>query len=259
MSLVHLHPLSPDEVPPAPRGRRPRAPTQDGASAATLKTHNASDGDQTLPRKPSTASLSTQRSPRLAPSQPPRFVVAPPYDTNYLVPPSPTAPTTRLRRASEVHSPVAAHVLAHTWHAYSDEAIQSAIAQLSAVDSPSDTDPHPYHTALRILSSAFHNLSRARRELEQDRRLLEEKQEAGKRRAETLLQALLPSEQEVARRVIQSVFTDDDERRHCVQRQESLSVRVAFSSSSTSLTLFCLVLEDIPYRGPRGPGAAEPG
>lgn len=292
---VHLHPLSPDEVPPASRGRRPRAPTQDGASAQnapTLKPQNsyftlkaqldklgpdvasigpanthpsvststststithAGNGshhhaenwgggvrgfgkserqdslssDQTLHRKPSTASLLThlQRSPRLSPTQPPRFVVAPPYDTNYLVPPSPTVSTAQIRRTSEVLSPVVAQVLAHKWHEYSDEAIQSAIAQLSAVESPSDADPHPYHIALRILSSALHNLSRARLELEENRKLLEEKQAAGRQRAEMLLQELLPSEQEAARRVILSIFTDDDERQHCVERQESLSVR----------------------------------
>lgn len=225
-SPVQLHPLSPDEpVLPASRGRRPRAPTQDAQT--THFAHKPDANDQTLPRKSSTASLSShlQRSPRLAPSHPPRFVVASPYDTNYLAPPSPTAP--RTRRPSEPHSAAAAQVLAHKWHEYSDEAIQSAIAQLSSAASPSDPDPHPYHTALRVLSSALHNLSRARLELELDRRLLEEKQRAGRVRAETLLQELLPSEQEVAQWVIQSVFTDDDERRHRVERKESLSVRVS--------------------------------
>ncbi|KAG9316134.1 hypothetical protein JVU11DRAFT_3811 [Chiua virens] len=146
----------------------------------------------------------------------------------------------RTRRPSEILSPVAAQVLAHKWHEYSDEAIQSAIARLSAVESPSDTDPHPYHTALHILSSALHNLSRVRLELENSRKLEEEKQKAGKQRAEALLEELLPSEQEVARRVIQSIFTDDDERRHRVQRQESLS------SLKTSLTE---ALEDQVPRG----------
>jgi len=289
-SPVHLHPLLPDEVLPTAKGRRQRAPTQDGANAEastskaqttyfSLKArldaasstsdganihagngspHRArpnadgsvrgygkseprdpSSGDQTLHHRPSAASLSAhlQGSPRPAPTQAPRFVVASPYDTNYLVPPSPTAPTARIRRPSEVQSAAAAQVLAHKWHEYSDEAIQSAIARLSAVESPSDADPHPYHTALRILSSALQNLSRARLELEEDRRLLEEKQRAGRKRAETLLQELLPSEQEVARRVIHSVFTDDGEYRHRVGRRESLSVRV-MCSFWMSLKLF---------------------
>ena len=231
-SPVHLHPLSPDEVPPTSRGRRQRAPTQDGAETSTSKPHFTSNsahthaGNGSLHQKPSTASLSAPRSPRPAPTQPARFVVASPYDINYLVPPSPTAPTARIRRPSEVNSAAAAQVLAHKWHDYSDEAIQSAIAQLSTAESPSDADPHPYHTALRVLSSALHNLSRARLELEEDRRVLEERQRAGRNRADTLLQELLPSEQEIAQRVIQSVFTDDDARRHRVERQESLSVCV---------------------------------
>lgn len=321
-TLVQLHPLSPDEAPPTPRGRRPRAPTQDGASAEnastsrpqntyfTLKaqldklgpgaasigphpststntsanTHTgngshhhwdstvrdfgkpewqgSSSGDQTVHRRPSAASLSAhlQRSPQPASTHPPRFVVAPPYDTNYLVPPSPTAPTARIRRPSEVLSPVAAQVLAHKWHEYSDEAIQSAIARLSAVESPSDADLHPYHTALRTLSSALHNLSRARLELEENRKLLEEKQEAGRQRAEMLLQELLPSEQEIARRVLLSLFTDDDERRHCVQRQESLSVRASLSYPvilDIVDAVLSVVLENIPHGGTRGSGATR--
>jgi hypothetical protein len=68
-------------------------------------------------------------------------------------------------------------------------------------------------------------LSRARIELEEHRKLLQEKEAARKERAETLLSELLPSEREVAKRVIQSIFTGDDETRHGVQRHGSLSVR----------------------------------
>lgn len=267
---VHLHPLSPDELPPTSRSRRPRAPTQDGATTdnptqnsyftlkadvgntdarqnwdgsvrglgkATRRDSSTADLTLHLNRKQSTASLAThlQRSPASS-SQHPRFVVAAQYDANYLVPPSPTA---RTRRTSEVLSPAVAQVLAHKWHEYSDEAVQSAIAHLTPIESPSDADPHPYHTALRTLSSALHNLSRVRLELEESRKLLEEKQKAGRQRAETLLQELSPSEQEVARRVIQSIFTDDDERRHRVERRDSLSVHITSPYIRfVSLTLF---------------------
>jgi len=120
---------------------------------------------------------------------------------------------------------VATQVLANKWHEYSDEAIQAAISRLSAAESPSDVDTHPYHTALRALSSALHNLSRARIELEEHRKLLQEKEAARKERAQDLLSELQPSEREVAKRVIQSIFPDDDENHHQVQRQGSLSVR----------------------------------
>ncbi|KAF9230997.1 rab-GTPase-TBC domain-containing protein [Melanogaster broomeanus] len=188
-------------------------------------------------RRTSTTSLTAiwRGSPRPVHSQAPRFVVAPSYDTKYLSPPSPVARSTTSQFLSQGGSPeppshTAAQVLAHKWHDYSDEAIQSAISRLSNVESPYDADNHPYHTALRILSSALNNLSRVRLELEESRRLLEETHAASKQRAYTLLEELHPSERDIARRVIQSIFTDDDERRHHVERQQS------FSSLKTSLT-----------------------
>ncbi|KAH7884826.1 rab-GTPase-TBC domain-containing protein [Phlebopus sp. FC_14] len=276
---VHLHPLSPDELPPS-RGRRSRTPQEAGnAETSTrpqnnyfslkaqleklgdaetnppnhgtphptwdgsvrgygkLQTRESMNGEQEVERRPSTASLSAlwQRSPHHTP-QPPRFVVAPPYDTNFLIPPSPVLhPTTSHSLISEgglpeLSSPIATQVLTTKWHDYSDEAIQSAISRLSGMESPSDADNHPYHTALRILSSALHNVYRTRLELEASRKLLEEKQVASKKRAEALLEELQQSERDVARRVIQSIFVDDDVSREDIERQESLS------SLKTSLT-----------------------
>ncbi|TFY78596.1 hypothetical protein EWM64_g5421 [Hericium alpestre] len=105
----------------------------------------------------------------------------------------------------------AANILATPWHDYSDEAVQSAIASLSHSDSPASASGHPYHSALRVLSSATHNLTRIRRELEDARRLLQEKEVARRKRANELMKELQPSEQEVARRLLQCLFTDDDE------------------------------------------------
>lgn len=165
----------------------------------------------------------------------PCFVVAPPYDTSYLVPQSPGASSRANHLFSEggfpeLSTPLAAQVLANTWHNYSNEAIQSAISQLSVRESPADVDGHPYHAALRVLSSALHHMSHRCLELEERRRILEEKQVAGKQRAETLLEELPLSDRDVARRVIQSIFTDDDEHKHHVERQQSLT------SLKTSLT-----------------------
>lgn len=61
-------------------------------------------------------------------------------------------------------------------------------------------------------------------ELEESRRVLQEKEIARKHRAEVLMTELQPSERDIARRVIQSIFTDDDEDRHQVRRQHSLMV-----------------------------------
>ncbi|KAM6503983.1 hypothetical protein JOM56_000926 [Amanita muscaria] len=65
---------------------------------------------------------------------------------------------------------------------------------------------HPYHTALRVLSAAYHKLASAREELEENRRLLREKEGALKKRTQALVDELKPSEQEVARRILQSIF-----------------------------------------------------
>ena len=86
-------------------------------------------------------------------------------------------------------STVVAQVLAAKWHDYSDEAIQTANSNLWASDSPADVHGYPYHTALCILSSALHNLSRVRMELEEERRVLKEKEGARHERGDALLGA----------------------------------------------------------------------
>ncbi|KAJ6543632.1 rab-GTPase-TBC domain-containing protein [Mycena vulgaris] len=126
---------------------------------------------------------------------------------------------------------VKAQVLDTRWHECSDEAIQSAISGLGVTQSPAEVSSHPYHTALRVLSQALHNLSQARVELEQGRKVLQEKEVARRARAEALVNELqLVSEREIARRVIQSIFTDDDEIPYRVRKQHS------FMSLTESLT-----------------------
>lgn len=259
---VHLHPLSPNEI--SSRGRRTRGAqdvdeTRSPSNYFTLKAQSdkiaepesqgannranwdgsvrgfgkpdasGSTGELVTDHGMSSSSLSALWD-RPA-HQAPRFIIGPPFDTNFLVPPGSLPPRTALSDGTSKESPsVTTQVLANKWHEYSDEAIQAAISRLVVAESPSDVDTHPYHTALRVLSSALHSLSRARIELEEHRKLLQEKEAERKERAETLLSELQPSEREVAKRVIQSIFTDDDEIRHRVQRHGSLS------SLKTSLT-----------------------
>ncbi|KAJ7683300.1 GTPase activating rab protein [Mycena olivaceomarginata] len=119
---------------------------------------------------------------------------------------------------------VKAQILDTKWHECSDEAIQSAISGLSgAAQSPAEISGPPYHSALRVLSQALHNLAQARMELELGRKVLQEKEAARRTRAEAIMNELqLVSEREIARRVIQSIFTDDNEEEHHVHRQQSL-------------------------------------
>ncbi|KAF7789776.1 hypothetical protein EIP86_000722 [Pleurotus ostreatoroseus] len=109
---------------------------------------------------------------------------------------------------SPVHT---AQVLGTKWHEYSDEDIDATISKISTSTPSSDTPGNPYHATLRVLSSAVKKLSQARAELEESRRVLLEKEAARRTRAEQLMKELQPSEQDIARRVIQSLFPDDDE------------------------------------------------
>lgn len=110
------------------------------------------------------------------------------------------------------------------WHEFSDEAIQSAISGFSVSDSPASVTSHPYHSVIRALSSSYHTLAKTRKQLEEKHRLSLEKEAARKARAEELMKELQPSEQEVARRVLQSLFTDDDEDGHRILRKQSHQV-----------------------------------
>jgi hypothetical protein len=130
---------------------------------------------------------------------------------------------------SDQHNPLlTSHVLATRWHDCSDDAIESAISKLAAMEAPGDVVQHPYFTALRILSSAHDSLLLARQELEEHRRLVQEKEDARRRRADELLHELQAADKDVASRVIQSIFTDDNEGVHRVQRKQSSQVPSIF-------------------------------
>ncbi|KAF8979903.1 hypothetical protein BDQ17DRAFT_1549982 [Cyathus striatus] len=116
-------------------------------------------------------------------------------------------------------------ILATKWHEYSNETLQSGIANVSKPESPSQAGNHPYHTTIRVLSSALENLTRVRRELEESRMLLLDKEASRRARAEELFKELPSSEVDTARRVIQSIFTDDDEDLHQVKRKQSAMSR----------------------------------
>ena len=64
-------------------------------------------------------------------------------------------------------------------------------------------------------------MRKAYKALEDDRALLQEKETARKERADQLLRELPPSERDVARRILQSLFPDDDENVHQIQRRQS--------------------------------------
>ena len=122
-------------------------------------------------------------------------------------------------------------VLTTRWHKQTDQAIQSTVSKLDFHDPSSDAARHPYHAALRVLSSALSNMHKACQALEDDRALLQEKESARKERADQLLRELTPSERDIARRILQSLFPDDDEQVHQIQRRQSNLVSTHLISS----------------------------
>ncbi|KAJ3811288.1 GTPase activating rab protein [Lentinula aff. lateritia] len=121
---------------------------------------------------------------------------------------------------------ITSRVLTTKWHEYSDEAIQSAISSISISKSPAEVSSHPYHSALRVLSAALHNLSKARLELEQSRKTLIEKENVRRAKAEELAREMKSEkEREIVRRVVKEIFGDNDveesEQRSRVRKQHS--------------------------------------
>ncbi|PPQ73760.1 hypothetical protein CVT26_011878 [Gymnopilus dilepis] len=264
---VHSHPLSPDDVPSKSRRNRlnPASDSRPVSSASNYFTLKAQLEQNNLDspnwdgsvrgygKTEKMKSLEPDSSPSLtnmwdrSPKAAPLFIVGSQGDRALTHAP-PEVVVTAEPELDGVSPAMSAHVLATKWHTYSDEAIQASIAKLSASDSPADAPSQPYHTALRVLSSAVNNLSRARLELEEGRRLLLEKELARRKRAEDLLKELKPSEQDVAKRVIQSLFTDDDELVHRVHRKQSvLSLAESLAEAVADEGLVSRSLPDQPH------------
>ncbi|KAJ7595099.1 rab-GTPase-TBC domain-containing protein [Mycena floridula] len=230
---VHSHPLSEDI--PTTNGRKSRGiresesrpvssyfalkaqlekdagdgPSWDGSVRGKLVKKPSRDSFP-IPQKPS-SSLSVMFDATAESSTPNR-------SAPLIIVGSPLSPSPALISEPD---PATSQVLAIKWHEYSDEAIQAAISTLSASESPAEISSNPYHSALRVLSSALHNLSKVRLELEESRKVLQQKEVARRSRADELVKELQPSDQDIARRVIQSIFADDDEVVHNVRRQPS--------------------------------------
>jgi hypothetical protein len=166
---------------------------------------------------------------------PPTFVVGSSKDHP---PASSASHTAELVDIDGLPAGTASRILANQWHDYSDEAIQSAISAISDSDSPASVSSHPYHTALRVLSSAVHNLTKIRREMEESFRVIQEKEHARKQRAEELMKELQSSDRDIARRVMQSLFTDDDEGMHKVERNQSHLVSIPSYDTCQMMNVF---------------------
>ncbi|PBK72497.1 TBC-domain-containing protein [Armillaria solidipes] len=272
---VHSHPLSPDEIhsssrsrirPPRDADTRPTsnyftlksqfendavtAPSWDGSVRGHRKARRLSALSADVFLDKPTSPPSTPASPRIAP-----LIIVGTSNASMSTPPG--TPSRRFPdfllpndvEAGTLHPSAASQVLATKWHEYSDEAIQSAISNLSVSESPAGVSSHPYHSALRVLSLALNNLSRARSDLEEQRRKLEEREGERRRRAENLMDELQPSDQDVARRVLQSIFideqpVDDDDKGQ--DGDDHLRVRKRPSFMSLTESLSEAIADEVP-------------
>jgi hypothetical protein len=246
---VHSHPLSADDLPSRGRRTRPASrqdsgdpPPADGANTRTPNNYftfkerldskaqtgsgngranwdGSVRGYGKADRARTTRDTSSTRQPLPTTwDRPPTFVVGSSKDR---VPAGSMARTAELVAIDGLPTDVASRILSNPWHDYSDEAIQSAISAISIAESPASVAGHPYHTSLRVLSSAVDNLTKIRREMEESLRVIQEKERARRRRAEELMKELQASDRDIARRVMQSLFTDDDEGMHKVERSQT--------------------------------------
>ena len=92
---------------------------------------------------------------------------------------------------------------------------------------------HPYHTVLRVISSVLHNLQTMHVELGDSCKKLQ-KEMARRDKAEQIVSTLLPSERDIARRVVQAIFHDDDPELYSTQRQRSFTVRMPLCLRGTT-------------------------
>ncbi|TFK50175.1 TBC-domain-containing protein [Heliocybe sulcata] len=255
---AHLHPLSPDDAQPR-SGRRTRGNQDSGHTRAATSYFTAKSTESKGSLRTSTSGTnwdgsvrgygkadkrknaqvpeSTEDSLTVLWDRPtPLFIVGSSKD-------SPASPKLTPRRDAETMNvdlpkselgPVAtAHVLSTKWHEYSDDAIRSAVSSLKAARPSSDSPPNLCYPVIRVLSSAVHNLSKARIELEESRKKLREKEETRRNKAEDLMKKFEASEQEIARCVLETLLSDEE---HVEDKDKTVPEKHSFLSLKESLT-----------------------
>ncbi|KAI0696448.1 rab-GTPase-TBC domain-containing protein [Cytidiella melzeri] len=228
---THAHPLLADDLTGSSKGRRRAGHEGDGSSPRssnnyfTLRSQletsaNDDSGSSKVNWEGSVRGKTVKRKSIPTHAAPPLIVVE---SSSGTIDASWFDDTLRQEISNELGHPNVHEVLDAQWHEYSEDAIQSAISRLGAVNSPADQAGDPYFATLRVLSSAVRKLSKARVELEEGRRLLVEKEAARRAKAAQLMMDLQPSERDVARRVLQSLFADDDdEEAQAIHKKQSL-------------------------------------
>ncbi|KAI0833838.1 TBC-domain-containing protein [Trametes gibbosa] len=124
-------------------------------------------------------------------------------------------------------------ILTEPWHDYSDDAIRAAAFKYTDDQSFEASSSDACYAILRVLSQAVRSLARTRQQLEESRRLLVEKEAARKERVDQLLRELHSSEKDIATRLLQSLFPNDDEGTHQVHRMQRQQSSLSLAESLT--------------------------
>ncbi|KAJ3753419.1 GTPase activating rab protein [Lentinula raphanica] len=233
---VDSHPLSPEEIPSSSRSRRSRHNINHTVAENTLATNyftlkaqleghddgnwdgsvrklgksdkrKSLDNESSRPNRLSLTSFFTDEGPSSSVTVPAPLIIVGSDDQQF-----PTDDTTNVGlQGMGIDPAITSRVLTTKWHEYSDEAIQTAISGISVSESPAEVSSHPYHSALRVLSAALQDLSRARLELEQSRKALLEKEDSRRTRAEEFARELkTEKERETARHIMKRIFEDNE-------------------------------------------------
>ncbi|CAE6510143.1 unnamed protein product [Rhizoctonia solani] len=189
------HPLSND---PPPTGTRRRAATsRPSANYSTLK--ESADEHIHVPR-PIHVGPKADFGVRIEQDDP-QTAVPPEFGPSTPVPRTPI-----LNLVDSDEDPTSNMVLSTRWHTLSDKEIQSSIANLSSVQSPSEESKHPYHETIRILSAACDRLVKQANALERARKSLQQQEARRKRAAERAVKELKPGQRDTGQLLLQAIY-----------------------------------------------------
>ncbi|KZP00539.1 TBC-domain-containing protein [Calocera viscosa TUFC12733] len=143
----------------------------------------------------------------------------PPPAFNLAIPPSRThldqslLPVDPAAFAKELTVDAARKVLETKWHLYSDQDIATAISSVSDISgSPAEQPTNPVHAALRVMSSAFEDLSRKYEDVRRAREAEDQKGSELASKAREQIESMPWAEREVARKVVELFFAEEQDK-----------------------------------------------
>ncbi|KZT53277.1 TBC-domain-containing protein [Calocera cornea HHB12733] len=162
--------------------------------------------------------------------------------------------------ARELTVPATRKVLETKWHLFSDQEVAGAISDVADLSaSPAEQPMNPVHAALRVMSGAFEDLSRKYEEVRRAREAEEERREERASRAREKIQSMPWAEREVARKVVEMFFAEEEERQTLETPGElPASISQAMADVLSPLADIAASSEDISERSSLRPRSVTP-